>query len=262
MRDGAASETARRVAAHRLGCPREAVAYGRAGDDEALGRDVALDVEIHEGRMHRYLCRRTAFFDRVVVRALDDGVRQVVVVGAGYDGRAMRFARPDVRFFEVDHPATQGDKLARIERLGLSTAGIAFVAADLTSDDVAERVLAAGLRTELASLFVIEGVVSYLTEEVLATTLSALRAVAGTGSLLAVSVGLTRTNLVGAARVAALRDAVAAMGEPMRNELTHDAFDTLLAASSWRRAGGDGDDDGGGGGGGLLVAVPVPLPAP
>lgn len=255
MRDGAASETARRVAAHRLGCPREAVAYGRAADDDALGRDVALDVEIHEGRMHRYLCRRTAFFDRVVVRALDGGVRQVVLVGAGYDGRAMRFARPDVRFFEVDHPSTQRDKLARIERLGLSTTGITFVAADLTTDDVVARVRDAGLRTEVASLFVVEGLASYLTEDVLATTLSALRALAGAASLLAVSVGVSRTGPVGAARVAALRDAVAAMGEPMRNELSDDAFDALLAASSWRRGEGDAGDDG------LLVAAPAPLPA-
>jgi len=63
--------------------------------------------------MHEYIRARTAFFDRVVVSAIDRGVAQVVIGGAGYDGRAFRYAKPGVRWFEVDHPATQADKRAR-----------------------------------------------------------------------------------------------------------------------------------------------------
>jgi methyltransferase (TIGR00027 family) len=71
------------------------------------------------------MARRTAFFDRASLAALERGVRQVVVLGAGYDGRALRFATPGVTWFEVDHPATQSDKRARLAALGARTDGIA-----------------------------------------------------------------------------------------------------------------------------------------
>jgi methyltransferase (TIGR00027 family) len=60
-----------------------------------------------------YLAARTLLFDRFVRDALDGGVRQVVVLGAGFDSRAWRLARPGVTFFEVDQPATQADKRTR-----------------------------------------------------------------------------------------------------------------------------------------------------
>ena len=90
-------------------------------------------------RMHDYLAARTTFFDRVVVSAIDRGVRQVVVGAAGYDGRALRYAKPGVRWFEVDHPASQRDKLARLERLGIAVSGVRFAEADFTRDPVADR---------------------------------------------------------------------------------------------------------------------------
>ena len=60
-----------------------------------------------------FLAARTCFFDDAVTAALDANVQQVVIVGAGYDSRAWRLARPGARFFEVDHPATQRDKRTR-----------------------------------------------------------------------------------------------------------------------------------------------------
>jgi Leucine carboxyl methyltransferase len=57
----------------------------------------------------RYLRARAAFFDRVVVNALGRNVSQVVSVAAGYDGRALRYAKPGVRWFEL---AAAGEWLA------------------------------------------------------------------------------------------------------------------------------------------------------
>ena len=62
---------------------------------------------------------------------------QVVTGGAGDDGRALRYARPGTRWFEVDHPATQADKRARLARLGLDASPVAFIPADFTADAVA-----------------------------------------------------------------------------------------------------------------------------
>src|SRR5256885_1004949 len=91
--------------------------YGDPAADQALAVDVAAGRRAPANRMHDYLAARTSFFDRAVTGALDRGVAQVVVGAAGYDGRAFRYAKPGVRWFEVDHPATQRDKLERLERL-------------------------------------------------------------------------------------------------------------------------------------------------
>lgn len=88
MKDGVASQTARRVAARRLTYQRVPADYGQPEADIALMRDVAAGLEASPGRMHEYIRARTAFFDRVVVRAVGSGVRQVVVGAAGYDGRS------------------------------------------------------------------------------------------------------------------------------------------------------------------------------
>src|SRR5262249_11038167 len=161
MQDGTASHTARSVAACRLTYDRVAAGYGDPAADEALSRDIADGLTPRSDRIYEYLRVRTAFFDRVVVSAVDRGVTQVVTGGAGYDGRAFRYARPGVRWFEVDHPATQADKRARIARLGLATPLISFIPADFSADPVAEPLLAAGLGAARPALFPFEGVAGY-----------------------------------------------------------------------------------------------------
>ncbi|HTS95329.1 MAG TPA: class I SAM-dependent methyltransferase [Streptosporangiaceae bacterium] len=69
------------------------------------------------------LAARTMFFDEQVLAAISAGIRQVVIVGAGYDDRALRFRAHGVRFFELDHPATQADKAARLHGMGVGAGG-------------------------------------------------------------------------------------------------------------------------------------------
>src|ERR1700733_9387208 len=99
MKEGTASHTARSVAARRLEYPRIVAAYGDPAADEALSRDVAAGLTPGRSRMDEYIRARTAFFDRVVVNSLGQGIAQVVIGGAGYDGRALRYAKPGVRWF-------------------------------------------------------------------------------------------------------------------------------------------------------------------
>ena len=81
-----------------------------------------------------------------MVGALRRRVDQVVIGAAGYDGRALRYAKPGVRWFEVDHPATQQDKRERLERLGLAAGQVRFVPADFTLDPpIADLLRDAGL---------------------------------------------------------------------------------------------------------------------
>jgi methyltransferase (TIGR00027 family) len=221
------------VAAYRLTFERVPADYGDPDADERLARDMVGSVDIAGGGMSRYLAARTAFFDRVVVRALDGGVTQVVIAAAGYDGRALRYAKPGVRWFEVDHPDTQRDKCERLTRLGIETDHITFVAADFNHDDVAAQLHSAGHDRERPSLFLVEGVAVYLDRGVLEALLRALRAAAAPGSRLAISVSVERGDDDLAARRSAFAAAVAAIGEPARTVLTANEAAELFEATGW-----------------------------
>jgi methyltransferase (TIGR00027 family) len=243
---GGPSITARRVAAYRLGFARVPAPYGDAAADEALAADVADGQQPPAGRMGEYLDARTRFFDRLVVGAIGRGVRQIVIGAAGYDGRPLRYARSGVRWFEVDHPATQRDKRERLARLGIASRQVQFVEADFTRDPVAERLIAAGLDTSELSLFLLEGAAVYLEPAVLERVLRQFRQVAQAGSRLAISV--SRSSTPGEARThsearARFQAAVAALGEPARSTLEADEATELLARTGWRVLAGDDAND-------------------
>lgn len=63
---------------------------------------------------------RTRYFDDAVLRAKAEGIKQLVILGAGYDSRCYRLIRPDdgIAAFEVDFPATQAHKRSVLERAG------------------------------------------------------------------------------------------------------------------------------------------------
>jgi methyltransferase (TIGR00027 family) len=187
--------------------------------------------------MHEYLRARTAFFERAVVVAVEQGMAQVVLGAAGYDGRALRYAKPGVAWFELDHPSTQADKLARLAHLGVQTGHIRFVAADFASDPVAQRLLDAGLDPETPSLFLLEGVAVYLEPRVLERLLRQLREVAAARSRLMISVSTISHDPVARARFQA---AVASMGEPVRSSMDADEATHLLASTGWGLVAGDG----------------------
>ncbi|HXL91875.1 MAG TPA: SAM-dependent methyltransferase [Streptosporangiaceae bacterium] len=233
--DGGPSVTARRVAAHRLAYDRIPWRHGDPAADDALTADVAAGVDVSQGGMHRYLGARTTFFDSIVVGALDRGIRQIVTGGAGYDGRALRYATPGVRWFEVDHPATQRDKVSRLRRLGIATDPVSFVAADFNSDDVPGPLRAAGLDPAAATLFLLEGVAVYLAPDVLERLLGEFRTVAEQGSTLAISMPLTGTARAGPR----FREAVASMGEPALSRFEPAEAEDLLARCGWRVAASD-----------------------
>ena len=240
MRAGEASVTAQRVAAQRLTFDRVAAPFGDAASDERLARDIAGTVDARPGPMAGYVAARTAFFDRIVVESMERGVAQIVVAAAGYDGRALRYAKPGVRWFEVDHPDTQRDKRERLERLGIRTDHVAFVAADFTIDDVSASLASVDHDRKVPTTFLCEGVAVYLERDVLARLLGALRSVAAPDSRLAISLSVAMADDEQSARRAAFNAAVRAMGEPARTVLTADEADGLLVDAGWQAVAVDG----------------------
>ncbi len=104
-----------------------------------------------------------------------------MLVGAGYDGRALRYAKAGVRWFEIDHPTTQADKRQRLTRLEISATEVTFIAADL-ADDIATALTGAGFEPDAPSLLLWEGVAVYLDPSVPARVLAQLRSIATAGT--------------------------------------------------------------------------------
>src|SRR5262249_9827390 len=59
---------------------------------------------------------RTRYLDDVLDTHINSGVRQVAILGAGLDTRAVRKRTSGVTYFEIDDPATLALKQARYEQ--------------------------------------------------------------------------------------------------------------------------------------------------
>jgi len=125
---------------------------------------------------------RTQLLDDAISRELPH-VRQVLILGAGFDTRAHRLpGMQGVRVFEVDHPATQRAKQRALLRSAGLPPHVTFVPVVFGRDDPAEALEATGFAAEAPTLVVWEGVTNYLEGEAVDATFTFLASVLGTGS--------------------------------------------------------------------------------
>lgn len=143
-----------------------------------------------QGTMTFVLARHRAGDDLI---AAHPGTTQVVLLGAGYDSRAVRL-EPVLRgrtLFEVDHPATSQRKAALAATAygpaegGAPRARAVAVSVDFARESVEERLRAAGLEVGAPTVWVWEGVSMYLDEPAVRATLDLVRRLSAPGSLLA-----------------------------------------------------------------------------
>lgn len=143
-----------------------------------LGLDaatVAREAAEHPARrkMRMFIAVRTRFAEDALAAAVERGVRQLVVLGAGLDTYAYRspFGQR-LRIFEVDHPATQAWKRQLLAAAGIPLpAWFAFAPVDFEKEVLAEGLIAAGFDAEQPTFFTWLGVVPYLSEEATWSTL-------------------------------------------------------------------------------------------
>jgi methyltransferase (TIGR00027 family) len=235
MRVGHSSLAARWIAAQRLRLERTRPSTP-GGDVEAerrLYQAIAGGVHVPLGRASA-LAQRTRVIDAEVGRALGRGTSQIVLIGAGGDGRALRFAGGATRWFEVDGPQAQADKRSRLDALGIVTAGTRYVGLDLLSDDVGTALEAAGHDARSPSLFISEGTFDAMTLEATAAACTALRDRAAPGSAL---VATFSVELHASGPVRALRSATGVLRQaadgPRRNEFRPDDPQKLLVVTGW-----------------------------
>lgn len=123
--------------------------------------------------MYLYHQARTIFLDELFLAAAKS-VRQIVLLGAGFDTRPYRFADQLVgsRVIEVDHPGTAVWKRNRLHRLGTTTEHVTYVTTDFNVDCLEECLLKNKYDPRVTTFFLWEGVVMYLPIESVKKTLS------------------------------------------------------------------------------------------
>lgn len=127
---------------------------------------------------------RTRALDDALLRFVRGGGRQVVVLGAGYDCRAARLASDlgEARVWEVDHPATQRRKRRILRGVDARTRYLPW---DFEVDPMtrlAARLAGLGHDAGAPTFTLWEGVTMYLTEEAVAASVEAARALSAPGS--------------------------------------------------------------------------------
>lgn len=112
------------------------------------------------------------------------GVRQCVLIGAGLDSFALRRrAMADrIRVFEIDHPATQRLKRARVADLGIVQHNVTYVAVNFETDSMRDNLLAAGFEPGSVAFFSWLGVTYYLSKDAVFDTFQDIASCAGKGS--------------------------------------------------------------------------------
>lgn len=194
-------------------------------DAEAAIRAAECDPSRRTLRL--FIAVRTRFAEDALASAVARGVFQLVVLGAGLDTFAYRSPLADrLRVFEVDHPATQAWKRARLAEAGIATpASLRFAPVDFERESLADRLADAGFEASRASFFTWLGVVPYLTEAAVFSTLSFIAGLPG-GANVVFDYG--NPPAPGAGEKLAAR--VAAAGEPFRSHFETPALHGRLAA--------------------------------
>lgn len=163
---------------------------------------------------------RTRFIDGALMTALADGIDQVVILGSGFDTRAYRVPGVErARIFEIDAPATLQIKRTRIEALlGRLPPHVSMVAMDFEREDLEAALSRTGFRPQAPTLFIWEGVTSYLSAAAVDATLRHLATLAAPRSRV-VFTYLDHATLEGRSDLPGARATMAAVrhaGEPFR----------------------------------------------
>jgi methyltransferase (TIGR00027 family) len=126
-----------------------------------------------------FTAARSRIAEDALSRAVERGVLQIVILGAGLDTFALRNPHgAQIRIYEVDHPATQAWKRERLAEAQIALPPwLILVPVDFEREDVGEKLAAAGFEQNAPAFFTWLGVVPYLTEDAIGRTLDIMASI-------------------------------------------------------------------------------------
>ncbi|MCC7550433.1 MAG: class I SAM-dependent methyltransferase [Methanobacterium sp.] len=128
---------------------------------------------------------RVRYFDDYLQDSMAEGIKQLVILGAGYDTRAYRIEglKEKVKVFEVDYPIIQKVKIEKIKEIFGSLPGhVVFINADVGSEELFKSLLEQGYNPSERTLFIMEGLIYYIPPEGVENLLSSIVQNSGPGS--------------------------------------------------------------------------------
>jgi methyltransferase (TIGR00027 family) len=141
---------------------------------EALSKSYATAMQdLEVAALVRAMTERTRFIDQALERAVSDGIRQCLILGAGFDSHAYRFRQllAHVRVYEVDRPQTSAFKRQRVDAaLGGPPANLTYVAADLEREELPDALARHAYDQSQPTFVIMEGVSMYVPEVPLRAT--------------------------------------------------------------------------------------------
>jgi len=190
---------------------------------------------LHAATTQELMIARARFTEDHLLSCVERGVSQYVILGAGLDTFALRRAdlQDRLTIFEIDHPATQEFKRARLTAAGLACPpNIHFLPADFERESVFDVLLRSPYRSDRAAFFSWAGVTYYLSSETVFGVLRSIRRAAAPGSRVAFDyIDLEAFDPVKAsARIRAIMERVRQLGEPMITGFDPDRLPAMLAA--------------------------------
>jgi methyltransferase (TIGR00027 family) len=136
--------------------------------------------------IYEYVLARTKLLDEFFLDALESGFQQIVLLGAGMDTRALRFANKNkgTKVFELDVHKTQQPKIEILNRKEVELPDeLVFVTIDFNKQSLSDTLGSAGYRENQKSLFLWEGVTMYLNSDAVDSTLNFIRECSQVGSV-------------------------------------------------------------------------------
>ena len=159
-------------------------------DKRASLRDSAVHSGIRQmipAGLYAYVIARTAWFDQLLLHHLEKGTRQVVILGAGFDSRAVRFSTmlENSNVYELDRAATQDAKLCIYQQNHIAIPeNVHIIPVDFEQNTWVSSLTDAGFQRKIDSLFIWEGVTFYLSPQAVSGTLSQIAECMSDGSAL------------------------------------------------------------------------------
>ena len=129
---------------------------------------------------------RTRFIDDALLKSLQEGIQQVVILGAGFDCRAYRIPGIDrTRVYEVDHPNTLAAKRQGLKHVLESLPQhVVFAEIDFSQQQLNDTLTASGFDPACPSCFIWEGVTNYLMKQAVDATLQFINKTAAGSQLI------------------------------------------------------------------------------
>jgi methyltransferase (TIGR00027 family) len=227
MQEGKFSKTAQRVAIRRAA--HQLLDQPRVLDDPLalliIGSEAAEALRTDPKEHHAFsrafrafMAARSRYAEDELARAVEQGVTQYVVLGAGLDTFAYRNPHAGLRVFEVDHPATQAWKREQLQAASIPIPPtLTFVPIDFEGQTLADGLRQSGFKANAAAFFSWLGVTPYLTREACLTTLSFIAKMpAGSGVVFDFAIDPALLNAGQRQALDALSERVARYGEPFQ----------------------------------------------